>query len=139
MAERSKALVSGTSIFGCVGSNPTLCNFFLYLLCCSERKITNLHVVIMNGTVAAEHEVVGGELHYLQNINKANELVFVWVEDGRREDALFFEQGQHLPQRSGGLHIVQGHLPGNEFTHFCVPQRVHDVKCLRAVRVYWRG
>ncbi len=26
MAERSKALVSGTSIFGCVGSNPTLCN-----------------------------------------------------------------------------------------------------------------
>ncbi len=30
MAERSKALVSGTSIFGCVGSNPTLCNLFFH-------------------------------------------------------------------------------------------------------------
>ncbi len=41
MAERSKALVSGTSIFGCVGSNPTLCNsvFLFYFLFFSSRRV----------------------------------------------------------------------------------------------------
>ena len=38
MSERSKELDSSSSNFGCVGSNPTECNFLLLFL--SERTVT---------------------------------------------------------------------------------------------------
>ena len=46
MAEWSKALVLGTSIFGCVGSNPTLVNasFIAALAQLGERQTEDLKV-----------------------------------------------------------------------------------------------
>lgn len=38
LAERSKALRSGRSIFGCVGSNPTECIYFCFIYICKGPK-----------------------------------------------------------------------------------------------------
>ena len=47
MAERSKALVLGTSLFGGVGSNPTAVIIFIYIYICEDLRVyVSLRVVV---------------------------------------------------------------------------------------------
>ena len=47
MAERSKALVLGTSLSGGVGSNPTAVIIFIYIYICEDLRVyVSLRVVV---------------------------------------------------------------------------------------------